>query len=82
MQSESFIFPQYRKYVGLNTWYKIESTNLFIEVSKLGDNFIQHSVEAKQYPEKLRIMDMLNCHHNTWEIIDEATFDKVFFKVK
>ena len=74
MQSESFEYPQYRKYVGIETYYKIESPEVFVELIKLGANIQEHRVEAIQYPEKLRIQDMLSCLDGRWEVISEDDF--------
>lgn len=69
-------FPVYRKMTGFNRWFKIESNDVFIEVSMLGKLKKTQRIEAKQYPEKLRIMDMLNCEPPFEEFILE---DKSFF---
>lgn len=74
MQSDSFDFPQYRKYLGIDTYYKIESDKRFIEISKVGSQTQKHIVEANQYPEMLRIQDMLSCLDNRWELITEKEY--------
>ncbi|MCG8574739.1 MAG: hypothetical protein MI810_07635 [Flavobacteriales bacterium] len=70
-------FPAYRKYKGLNVWFKIENERSFLEIKKLGDRYLVEKVEAEQYPEMLRIQDMLNCLEDRWEIIEEETFQQV-----
>lgn len=74
MQDTPFSFPQYRKYVGINTFFKIDSATKFIELSKIGGKLVLHEVEAIQYPEKLLIQDMLKCHENRWEVVSELDY--------
>ena len=54
-------FPQYRTISGRKVFYKIVSDTQFIEMSWIGEKQMTFTVNAIQYPEKLRIMDMLNC---------------------
>ncbi|MCO5260472.1 MAG: hypothetical protein M9916_10045 [Crocinitomicaceae bacterium] len=56
-------FPQYRMMNGRKVYYKILSDKEFIELSWIGDKPFVHHVKAQQYPEMLRIMDMLNCEN-------------------
>ena len=62
-------FPQYRKYKNIETYFKIISENEFEEISSLGNKCIKHRIIARQYPEILRIQDMLNCEGGTWEVV-------------
>lgn len=55
------MFPVYRKIKDFNRWYKILSDNEFIERSVIGSKPQIHRIQATQYPEKLKIMDMLAC---------------------
>lgn len=54
-------FPQYRMLSGKKVYYKILSDKEFIELSWIGSRMIRYTVTATQYPEMLRIMDMLEC---------------------
>lgn len=54
-------FPQYRMLSGKKVYYKILSDKEFIELSWIGSKMIRFEVTAKQYPELLRIIDMLKC---------------------
>ena len=69
-------FPQYRKYKNIETYFKIISENKFEELSLFRNKFVKYSIEAKQYPEMLRIMDMLNCEEGIWEVVEEAVYLK------
>jgi tellurite resistance protein len=53
------VFPQYRKLTNNKVFYRIDSKDEFTEVTLMGNRKIVHTVKAVQYPEKLRIMDML-----------------------
>ena len=72
--SEETKFPQYRKYAGIDTWYKIISEDLFVELKKVGKHIVMDEIEALQYPEKLRIQDMLECRDKAWEKVSEEEF--------
>ena len=67
-------FPQYRKYKNIETYFKIISEKKFEELSLFRNKFVKHSIEAKQYPEMLRIMDMLNCEEGIWEVVEEKVY--------
>ena len=55
-----FVFPQYRKLEGFGRYYKIHDERNFEEVSVMNETIHRSFVEAKQYPEILRIQDMLS----------------------
>lgn len=65
LKSGSFLFsmkhtfPTYRKIDGFQRYYKIESESEFIEVQLLNGKHSVQKIQAIQYPEKLRILDML-----------------------
>ena len=52
-------FPQYRKLSNGKTFYKILDDRNFEEIQQMGSKFIKHKIVAEQYPEILRIKDML-----------------------
>lgn len=54
-------YPVYRKLEGFGRYYKIESPDLFTEASLLNGKPHYQTVHAIQYPEKLRIRDMIAC---------------------
>lgn len=54
-------FPQYRMISGRKVYYKIISDKQFIELSWIGSKKQCYTITAIQYPEMLRIMDMLEC---------------------
>jgi hypothetical protein len=52
-------FPIYRKLSNQKAFYKINSNVNFEELKLMGSKVFHHTIEAVQYPEKLRIMDMI-----------------------
>jgi hypothetical protein len=54
-------FPQYRKLPNDKAIYRINSSRDFDEVQVLGSKVLCYHHDAKQYPEILRIMSMLDC---------------------
>lgn len=68
-------FPQYRKYKNIETYFKIISEKEFEELSSLGKKYVKNSIVAEQYPEILRIQDMLNCEGGTWEVIEKKEYN-------
>ena len=59
MDDKNTDFPQYRKLSNDKTFYKIQSVRLFEEVQLMGSKVFRYRVEAKQYPEMLKIQEML-----------------------
>lgn len=53
-------FPQYRKLMNDKSFYRIESERSFYEIQLIGSKCFLHQTEAKQYPEIIRIKDMLS----------------------
>lgn len=53
-------FPQYRMLSNGKVFYKIISMEEFVEIQFLGEKKMIFRMKAEQYPEKLRIMDMLS----------------------
>lgn len=59
MNKEIADFPQYRMLSNGKVFYKIISLDEFVEIQFLGDKKMQFTIKAVQYPEKLKILDML-----------------------
>lgn len=62
-------FPAYRKYKGINVWFKVIDARHFIEIKQIGSKFVRHEVEAVQFPELMLIQDIVNCADDRWEVI-------------
>jgi hypothetical protein len=68
------MFPYYRKLIGKDIYYKIVSDEEFHEITKVKGRLNVELVMAIQYPEKLRIQDMITCHGNYYEKVDEKQY--------
>ena len=71
-------FPQYRKLSNDRSFYRINSNDNFEELQIIGNSVILHRIQAEKYPEKLRIMEMLDCvvgYQNAtfeeWEMLEK-----------
>lgn len=71
-----YSFPQYRKYVNRTTHFKILSEKQFEEISFVGKKGFLETINATQYPEYLRIQDMLACKDGIWEETTEKDFEQ------
>ncbi len=69
-------FPIYRKYKNSETYFKINNEKSFEEISFVGSKTFHYVIEAKQYPEFLRIKDMMECKDDVWVAINESDFNK------
>ncbi len=65
MNKNTMDFPQYRKMKNEKAFYKIIGEKKFEEIQLMGSKAYFHTIEAKQYPEMIRIQDMLNVE-NEW----------------
>lgn len=70
-------YPIYRKYAGIDTWFKITDPKHFIEIKKIGNRFLISEVEAIQFPELLFIKDMIALHEQRWEEVDQHTVEEL-----
>lgn len=52
-------FPQYRKLSNEKVFYRIRDDRNFDEIQVIGSRAMWFSMEAKQYPEILKIQDLL-----------------------
>lgn len=60
MDDKDTVFPQYRKLANDRTFYKILDERNFEEIQLVGSRKMHYSIKATQYPEMLKIQDMLN----------------------
>lgn len=70
----TFAFPQYRKLANDKSFYRIEDERHFTEKQLIGKQVFTLVVEAKQYPEIIRIQDMLQCTEG-FVLSDREVFD-------
>ncbi len=67
-------FPQYRRLSNHKSFYRIDSNERFVEIQVIGTRCFSHDVQAKQYPEILRIKEMLKYQIDGLEQSSEEEF--------
>ena len=77
MENKNTHFPQYRKLSNGQRFYKILGWDAFEELTIMGSSVLYFKVEAKQYPEKLRILDMVELKDDAYEMSSESEFEKL-----
>ena len=60
MDNKDRVFPQYRKLVNEKAFYKIIDARNFEEIQLIGSKIKLFQIRASQYPEILKIDDMIN----------------------
>jgi hypothetical protein len=55
------VYPQYRKLCNEKSFYCIEDESHFTEIQIIGQKVFELKIHAIQFPEKLKIKDMLDC---------------------
>ena len=53
-------FPLYRHSANGLNWYRVESATEFTEVQQVGRRYVAHRVKAVIYPEKVRVMELID----------------------
>lgn len=76
MDNKNTHFPQYRKLKNGLRYYKINSAIEFEEIQWMGDKVFHFKFIAEQYPEKLRILDMLEEESAHYDTLSADTWDK------
>ena len=68
-------FPQYRKLSNDKVFYRIMNEREFHEIQVIGKSAQLHRIIAKQYPEILRIQDLLSLSELGFLLSDKSEFD-------
>lgn len=68
-------FPQYRKLSNNNVFYRLRSNRDFDEIQVIGKTARMFSMEAKQYPELLKIQDLLSLSMIGYELSSAEEFE-------
>lgn len=71
-------FPQYRKLINERSFYRIDSFDSFTELQKIGTRVLVYTIKAEQYPEKLKILDMLKVEDPNFVVSNEIEFNSLF----
>lgn len=73
-------FPIYRSLANHLVLYQINSENEFIELKITGNYYSINSYHAAQYPEKLKIREMILNSDESLIEIDQIEFNRIKFK--
>jgi hypothetical protein len=74
-------FPQYRKLKNDKSFYRIEDESHFTEIQLIGNKAFELKIIAVQFPEKLKIQDMLYCA-DPYIKIEQFEFDQINQRLK
>jgi len=69
-------FPQYRKLKNDKSFYRIEDESHFTEIQLIENKAFDLKINAVQFPEKLKIKDMLYCE-DPYIKIEQYEFDQI-----
>ncbi len=58
--------------------YRIEGSDRFTELQRIGKRWVMHVVEARAYPEKVRIVEMVDGDHGRYLPLSEEEWEAVF----
>lgn len=67
-------FPQYRRSAHGTNYYRIDAADRFEELQLIGNKVIRHTVEARAYPERVRVMDMLGGADGSYLPVSEMEY--------
>lgn len=70
-------FPIFRKYFNAKSYFKIISDKEFEEVQKVGNQKHFMTIKAEQFPEMLRIKDMIDCKDGMWLVSTEQEYSSI-----
>jgi hypothetical protein len=73
----SLHYPIYRKSLSGKSYYRIESTSVFLELQQLGTRWLRHEVHAKILPERVLIEDMMVCREGLYTTIQAEEFNAI-----
>lgn len=76
LKTTQTIFPQYRKYKGDHTFFRIDSEREFTELKRMGGFFSYTHTQAQQYNELLFIIDLLELRSENFFLSDREEFER------
>jgi hypothetical protein len=77
MLDKDNFFPQYRKLVNEKAFYKIIDSRNFQEIQVIGSRKIKYVFSVTQYPDILKINDMLNLEGETYQKSTQIEWDSL-----
>ncbi len=76
MKDKNTDFPLYRKMIGAQVFYKVLNAREMEEILKMGSKLKFFMIEAKQYPEILKIADVIASAY-PYESIEAEAYEKL-----
>ncbi len=73
-------FPQYRKLSNNKVYYQIVNERCFNEIQLIGEKAQLYRIEARQYPEMLKIRDLLELSVEGYELSTALEFNEIVGK--
>lgn len=73
-------FPQFRKLENGKSLYKISAPKQFVELQQIGSHWVAYSFEVHQFPDLLRVQDMLAAKPPYLKI-EEAFFQSIYSRI-
>lgn len=64
-------YPIFRKLSNNKAFYRINSERSFDEIQRIGSKTVRYSFQVDQYPDLLKIQDMINCSFAYEEATEE-----------
>ncbi len=77
MSNKVIDFPQFRKLSNDKVFYRINSEKHFDEIQLIGTSAKMYTIIAHQYPELVRIMDMLDVNSKTYLSSNKNEFESL-----
>ncbi len=77
MENKNTVFPQYRKLVNNKSFYKIISDRFFEEIQLVGTLKTKYCIEAKIYPEILKIKDLIEFVDDNYILSSEKEWNQM-----
>ena len=71
---EGDAFPIYRRTADGRHVYRIEALDAFTEMQRVGNRWLVHRVNASAYPERVRIMEMIDGADGRYLATDEEAW--------
>lgn len=69
-------YPAYRRLAGGGHYYRILDPLRFEELQRVGTRWLHHEVDARAYPEQVRVREML-AMLEPFEPLEEEEWDRV-----
>ena len=69
-------FPLFRQLVGGKHLYRIDAHDRFVDLQRIGKRWVRHVVIADAYPEKVRIVEMIELAGGHYLPLERSVWDE------